>query len=161
MIREAKPGDAPIIQKLVNNFAKEGKMLPRSLNELYEDIRDFFVAEAQDRIIGCVALHITWEDLAEIRSLAVDREFMGQGIGKALVQAGISLARQLGIKKVFTLTREPDFFETNGFKRIAKSELPHKVWGDCIRCVKFPDCNEIPLMLTVDSSHLSLESGSY
>ncbi|MDI6793599.1 MAG: N-acetyltransferase [bacterium] len=150
MIREAKPKDVVAIQKLINSFAKDGKMLPRSLNEIYENVRDFFVAEAQERIIGCVALHITWDDLAEIRSLAVDKEFMGQGIGKGLLQAGLSQARQLGIRQVFTLTYEPDFFEANSFKRIDKSELPHKVWGDCVRCVKFPDCNEIPLMISVD-----------
>lgn len=146
-IRKAKVPDVTAVQKLINTFAERGIMLPRSLSALYENIRDFFVLEEDGRIVGCCALHITWEDLAEIKSLAVDELAQGRGYGRALVEACLEEARSIGIPRVFALTYIPDFFEKLGFTRIDKSKLPHKVWTDCINCPKFPNCGEEAVVL--------------
>mgnify|MGYP001565172746 CR=1 FL=1 len=121
-------------------------MLPRSLNELYENIRDFWVAQENNKVIGCSALHISWDDLAEIKSLAVEKNKQGLGIGKELVGACINEAGELGAKKIFVLTYQPEYFKRLGFKRIKNSELPHKIWAECINCPKFPNCQEIALV---------------
>ena len=146
LIRKAKTGDVPDMQKLINFFADRGELLPRSLNQLYEDIRDFFVAEEEGRLIGTCALHVNWDDLAEVKALVVDKEFQGKGLGKQLVQTCLDEAQALGISRVFALTYKPDFFHKLGFRNIDKSELPHKVWSECIHCVKFPDCGEIAVI---------------
>lgn len=117
-------------------------MLPRALNELYESIRDFFVYEIDGQIVGVCALRILWEDLAEVRSLAVLPEFQRSGIGRALVKRCLKEAVDLGIKRVFALTYRPDFFKKNGFVDIDKAKLPQKIWGDCLKCHKFPECDE-------------------
>ncbi len=145
-IRKAKISDIKTIHKLINDFSKKGQMLPRSLNELYENIRDFFVAEEDRKILGVCALHILWEDLAEIRSLIVQKEYRKKSIGTLLVKKCLSEAKQFGVKKVFVLTYIPEFFKKVGFKEIEKSQLPQKIWGDCIRCPKFPECDEIALI---------------
>ena len=146
MIRKATIKDIKEIQRLINRFADKDLMLPRSLNELYENIRDFFVCEDKKKVIGCSALHISWDDLVEIKSLAVDKKYQREGIGKALVETCIDEAKSLGAKKVFTLTYVPDFFKKIGFARIAHGKLPHKIWAECINCPKFPDCREIALI---------------
>lgn len=146
MIRKAKVKDAKAIYDLINFFAKKDIMLPRSISDLYDDIRDFFVYEEKGVVLGCCALHVSWEDLAEIRSLAVDESRQKKGIGKELVQVCLDEAKELGIKKVFVLTFVPEHFEKFGFTRVNKSYLPRKVWGECISCVKFPDCSEVPLI---------------
>ncbi|MGC9045715.1 MAG: N-acetyltransferase [Thermodesulfovibrio sp.] len=145
-IRKAAISDIKTIHKLINEFAKKGEMLPRSLNELYENIRDFFIAEENNEIKGVCALHILWEDLAEIRSLAVKKDSQKKGIGSLLVKKCLSEAKKLGVKKVFVLTYIPEFFKKTGFKELDKSKLPQKIWGDCIRCPKFPECDEIALI---------------
>jgi len=117
-------------------------MIPRSLNELYETVRDFVVCEGHGNICGVCALHIMWEDLAEIRSLAVEKHYQKRGVGKKLVQQCLKEARALGIKKVFALTYCPEFFKKIGFVDIDKASLPQKIWGDCLRCPRFPECNE-------------------
>lgn len=141
-LRKAKIDDVPQIHTLVNSFATRGEMLGRSRSELYEGLRDFFVAELDDVILGCSALHINWEDLAEVRSLAVLPEVQGKGLGKLLVNACVEEARSLGIPRVYALTYRPDFFERVGFSKVSKDSLPHKVWGDCLKCPKFPNCDE-------------------
>ena len=141
-LRKAKIDDVPQIHTLVNSFATRGEMLGRSRSELYEGLRDFFVAELDDVILGCSALHINWEDLAEVRSLAVLPEVQGKGLGKLLVTACVEEARSLGIPRVYALTYRPDFFERVGFSKVSKDSLPHKVWGDCLKCPKFPNCDE-------------------
>ena len=141
-MRKARIGDVPQIHALVNNFAGKGEMLGRSRSELYEGLRDFFVVEQDGKILGCSALHINWEDLAEVRSLAVLPELHGKGMGKTLVKACIEEARSLGIARVYALTYRPAFFEGIGFSRIPKESLPHKVWGDCLKCPQFPNCDE-------------------
>lgn len=148
-IRKALISDIKPIHKLINDFAKKGQMLPRSLNELYENIRDFFIAEENGEICGVCALHILWEDLAEIRSLIVKREFQKRGIGKNLVKKCLNEASKFGVKQVFVLTYIPDFFRQIGFKEIDKSKLPQKIWGDCIKCPKFPECDEIALIYDI------------
>ncbi len=147
MLRKARIGDVKDIQKLLTNFASRGEMLSRSLSELYEALRDFYVFEEDGELLGTSALHIVWEDLAEVRSVAVSESAGRRGIGSEVVGACIAEARELGLKRLFCLTYKPDFFAKFGFKVADKSELPHKVWGDCIKCVKFPDCDEIAMIL--------------
>lgn len=146
MLRKAKTNDIDRIRKLINFYADKGQMLPRSLNELYENMRDFFVVEEEGKIAACCALHIGWGDLAEIKSLAVTETWKGKGLGKQLVKSCLEEAKEIGIAKVFALTYSPGFFEKFGFKQIKKEELPHKIWNECTRCPKFPDCDEIPLI---------------
>ena len=147
MIRKAQIGDVKEIQKLLLTFASRGDMLSRSLSEIYESLRDFFVFEEDGNLLGAAALHIVWDDLAEVRSVAVVEDAGRKGIGSQLVQACIAEARQIGLRRIFCLTYKPDFFGKHGFHLVDKSELPHKVWGDCIKCVKFPDCDEIAMIL--------------
>lgn len=153
MIRKARLRDVKDIHRLVSHFAKTGQVIPRPLGELYEAVREFFVYEVpeKDLIVGACALHIFWEDLGEIRSLVVSEEFHGTGIGAELVKACLSEARDLGLSRVFVLTVAPGFFEKLGFKLIEKSELPHKVWGDCIRCPKFPECDEVAMVKDLET----------
>jgi len=146
MIRKAKIEDIKQIQSLINSFAKQDIMLPRSLNELYESIRDFWVVEKNGKIIGCSALHISWDDLAEIKSVAVAKDKQRRGIGKELIDICIDEAKQMGVKKVFVLTYKPGFFKKFGFKKVKNSSLPHKIWAECINCCKFPNCQEIALL---------------
>ena len=145
-IRKAKIADIREIQKLVNEFARREEMIPRSINELYENIRDFVVSEEDGKIFGVCALHILWEDLAEIRSLAVKKESQRRGIGGRMIKSCLTEARSLGVKWVFALTYQPLFFKKMGFRDIDKADLPQKIWGDCIRCPKFPECDEHALI---------------
>jgi amino-acid N-acetyltransferase len=145
MIRKARIPDAKGIHKLLNAYARDGLMLSRSLSEIYEAIRDFYVFEENGSVVGTVCLHICWEDLAEVRSLAVHEQTEGRGVGRQLVQACLEEARHLGLRRVFALTYKPGFFEKMGFHLIEKSELPQKIWGDCMKCAKFPECDEIAM----------------
>jgi len=149
IIRKAKITDVRDIQKLIELSAKKGEMLSRSLSELYDNLRDYYVYEEDKRnlLIGTCAMHICWEDLAEIRSLVVREEYERQGIGTKLVEACLSEAISLGMYRIFALTYRPDFFRKFGFKAVDKSVLPHKIWADCLRCVKFPGCDEIAVLL--------------
>lgn len=146
MIRKAKIKDIKQIQELIAVFAKQDTMLPRSLNELYENIRDFWVYENKGKLEGCAALHISWDDLAEVKSLAVAKNKQGKGIGRDLVLACLAEAEVMGSKKIFVLTYKPGFFKKLGFKRIKHEALPHKIWAECINCCKFPNCREIALL---------------
>ena len=150
-IRKARITDVREIQKLIEYSAKKGEMLPRSLAELYDNLRDYYVfpEEGQDAIIGTCAMHICWEDLAEVRSLVVKEECRHRGIGSKLVEACLSEAISLGLYRIFALTYQPDFFRRHGFKVVDKAALPHKIWADCIKCVKFPECDEIAVLLEV------------
>ncbi|SNB46213.1 N-acetyltransferase [Geobacter sp. DSM 9736] len=147
MLRKGRIQDVKEIQKLLTHFASRGDMLSRSLAELYEALRDFYVVEEDGKLMGTAALHIVWEDLAEVRSVAVAEDAGRRGIGTRVVQACIDEARELGLRRVFCLTYKPDFFAKFGFRIVDKSELPHKVWGDCMKCVKFPDCDEIAMIM--------------
>jgi len=149
VIRKAKMEDVPVIHELVNYYASRGEMLARSRSEIYEGLRDFFVAEEEGQILGCAALHINWEDLAEVRSLAVSTAAQKRGIGKKLVEACIQEARDLGVSRVYALTYRPGFFEQLGFGLVPKETLPHKIWGDCLKCPQFPNCDEDALLMEV------------
>ncbi|MFV1957411.1 MAG: N-acetyltransferase [bacterium] len=149
MIRKAKMEDVPVIHELVNYYASRGEMLARSRSEIYEGLRDFFVAEEEGQMLGCAALHINWEDLAEVRSLAVSTAAQKRGIGKKLVEACIQEARDLGVSRVYALTYRPGFFEQLGFGLVPKETLPHKIWGDCLKCPQFPNCDEDALLMEV------------
>jgi amino-acid N-acetyltransferase len=148
MIRKADIQNVKSIHSLLDIYSKKGDLIARPLSELYDHIRDFFVFvnEEDNSIEGCCALQFCWEDLAEIRSLAVDESHQKKKIGSRLVEAAIDEAKQFKIKDVFTLTYRPDFFSKFGFKVIDRSELPLKIWADCILCVKFPDCDETAMM---------------
>ncbi len=151
MIRKAKITDVKEIQKLIELSARKGEMLSRSLSELYDNLRDYYVFmdEGQALIQGTCAMHICWEDLAEIRSLVVKEEVQHRGIGTKLIEACLSEAISLGIYRIFALTYRPGFFMKFGFRVVDKSTLPHKIWSDCVRCVKFPECDEIAVLLEV------------
>ncbi|HSV43201.1 MAG TPA: N-acetyltransferase [Candidatus Bathyarchaeia archaeon] len=147
---KAKIADVETIHALINEAAKKNQMLPRSLQSLYENLRSFFVCrDGTGEAIGCCALAIAWSDMAEIRSLAVSTRYKKRGIGSILVSACLQEAKELGIKKVFTLTYVPGFFKKQHFRVIDKKKLPHKIWSDCIHCPHFPDCDEVSLIKMV------------
>lgn len=146
-VEKARIGDAQRIHELVIKFADKGEMLPRALSEIYENLRDFFVIRDESgKVIGCVALHINWSDLAEIKSLAVSETRQAKGLGSKLVKACLDEAAGLGIPTIFCLTYKPSFFEKQKFRKVDKMELPRKVWSECYRCPKFPDCDEVALI---------------
>ncbi|MBI1911906.1 MAG: N-acetyltransferase [Deltaproteobacteria bacterium] len=142
MVRKAVLDDVPAIHEIVQKFAEKGVMLQRPIAEIYDNMRDFFVFEEGEKVVGTCALHICSGEMAEIRSLAVRQSSIGKGIGRKLVQACIDEARMLGIKQVFALTYQTGFFHKLKFRLITKEVLPHKIWGDCIKCAKFPNCDE-------------------
>jgi len=148
VIRKAKVADVKFIHQFLSEFSSRGEVLPRSLSEIYDNLRDHFVYchEGEEAVVGACAIHVSWEDLAEIRSLVVKEEFRKRGIGRTLVESCIAEARELGIRRVFVLTYKTHFFENRGFHIIEKSILPHKIWADCLKCVKFPDCDEVAMM---------------
>lgn len=149
MIRRPKINEGKAIQQLVNLYAVDGLLIPLSLHDIYERIREFFVYQVENQIVGIASLRVVWEDLAEIRSMAVHPNFQHQGIGKSLALRCLDEGRELGIKQIFLLTYKKEFFEKVGFQLVDKSKLPQKVWSDCIKCVKFPDCDEIAMSLTL------------
>jgi len=153
MIRKATIQDIKTVHELLHEYGKKEELLARPLSELYDHVRDFslFVENNQKTVLGCCALQFCWEDLAEIRSLAVQPDHIGKKIGTALTRAALSEAREFNIKKVFTLTYIPEFFKNFGFIKIDRSELPLKIWSDCIICVKFPDCDETAMMKEMES----------
>lgn len=147
MVRKAKITDVPAIQRLVNFYAQKGELLPRTLEELYQRVRDFYVLEQDGQIAGVCSLFIYRADLAEIRSLAVQPEREGKGIGRAVTEACIAEARALLIKRVFALTYKTAFFERLGFRVVNKIDLPEKIWKDCLKCSKYYHCDEVAVLL--------------
>lgn len=146
VIRRARVTDMPRVQKIINYFADRDEMLHRSLNELYEHVRDFVVAEVDGQVQACAAVQVTWDDLAELKCVAVAPEAHGQGLGRLIIDHCLREARELGLRRIFALTYKPEFFSKFGFEVIDRTLLPHKVWGECIKCHKFPNCNEIAMM---------------
>ena len=146
LVRKARVTDAAAIQRLIAVFAERDEMLHRSLGEIYENIRDFFVAEEEEQVVACGATHVCWSHLAEIKSLAVAEERQGRGYGRRIVQACIAEAEELDLRTIFALTYKPDFFARLGFRVVDKAILPHKVWNECVRCPKFPGCGEIAVV---------------
>ncbi|NLY42009.1 MAG: N-acetyltransferase [Desulfovibrionales bacterium] len=150
-LRKATIADVKCIHRLLMDCANKRLLLPRSYNELYSHLRDFIVAEdtATEEVVGCCALSITWEALAEVRSLVVTERAQHQGLGRRLVEFCISDALTFGIYKVFALTYQVDFFRKLGFEEVSKDILPQKVWADCLKCPQFPECDEIAMMIEV------------
>jgi len=138
------------MHQLINYFADKGEMLARSLSEIYENIRDYFVVKQGEGVIACAALHVSWSDMAEIKSLAVAEDSQKQRVGAQLVEACLTEAKELGIPTVFCLTYKPAFFEKCGFSQVDKANLPQKIWGECYRCPKFPNCDETAMRLYLD-----------
>jgi len=151
LIRKAILSDIPAIHRLLQDYSQKGELLPRPRSNLYDHIRDFFIAEESKtgRVVGCCALQFCWEDLAEVRSLAVYPEFPKQGTGTRLALIAIEDAKSFNIRKIFALTYRPGFFSRLGFIQIDRSELPYKIWADCIMCVKFPECDEIAMIYRI------------
>jgi amino-acid N-acetyltransferase len=144
--RRAEIHDAQAIHDLINLYAQRGEMLPRTMGEVFENLRDFYVVRPEEQLLGCVALHIVWSDLAEVKSLAVPEDVQTKGLGSLLVEAAVQEARDIGLERVFALTYRPTFFERLGFVQADVMTLPRKVWNECYRCPKFPSCNEIALV---------------
>jgi amino-acid N-acetyltransferase len=149
MIRQATVHDVSRISEIINSHAELGKMLFKSYAQLYEDLRDFAVYEKDGKVVGCTALAIIWADLTEIRSLAVDDDYRGQGIGRRLVEWCVEECRRLQIRRLMSLTYEQTFFEKLGFEAVNKDTLPLKVWSDCVRCPKRDGCDEIAMVRTL------------
>ena len=156
LVEKATIRDVAEMHRLINYFADKDEMLPRSLSEIYENIRDYFVIRHGGQVTGCAALHVMWSDLAEVKSVAVSEENQRQGIGSMLVEACLSEARSLGLPTVFCLTYKPDFFQKFGFTEIDKMELPRKVWTECYHCPKFPDCDEVALIINLEKSAVTV-----
>jgi len=148
---KARIADVPQIHTLINFFASRDEMLPRALSEIYENVRDFFVVREEEKVVACVALHVNWGNLAELRSLAVSEDKQNQKIGIQIVKACLEEATKLGISTVFCLTYKPHFFERIDFRQVDKTELPQKVWTDCYRCPKFPNCDEVAMVWPTDA----------
>ncbi|MFC2044196.1 N-acetyltransferase [Chloroflexota bacterium] len=151
-VEKARISDVPQIHRLINYFAEKGEMLARPLSEIYESIRDYFVIRDGERVIACSSLHVSWSDLAEIKSLAVAEDSQQHGIGERLIAACLKEAEELGIITVFCLTYKTAFFKKYGFSQIDKMKLPHKVWNECYRCPKFPNCDEVALIRNLETS---------
>lgn len=147
-IRKARMDDVRAIHNLLNYFADRRELLPRSLSEVYENLQQFFVATKGGKVVGTCALYVTWAGLAEVKALAVASEVQRRGLGKRLLKTVIAEAKRLRVETLFTLTIREELFKKFGFKRAKKSELPHKVWTECVRCPYFPDsCIETSLVL--------------
>lgn len=153
ILRRAKMGDVRAMHHLLSYFADKRELLPRSISEVYENLQQFHVAEDKGKIIGTCALYVTWDNLAEVKALAVDEKYQGRGIGKTLLQTCLNTAAELDIRRVFTLTIRTGFFEHFGFKHVSKDHLPHKVWTECVRCIYFPErCVEYAMVKDLPGS---------
>jgi len=147
-VRKAVVKDAEFIQEIIKKYSVQADLVVKSLADIYTQLRDYFILEDEKGApAGVIALHVYWENLGEIRSFVILEKYRGKGGGKLLIDAAVSEARSLGLKEIFALTKIPDFFRREGFKDIAKKQLPHKIWKDCFNCPKFPDCDEEAITL--------------
>ena len=160
IVRRATLSDVEDMHYLVNYYAGLGLMLPKPRSKLYQNIRDFIVAEKEGHFAGCAALHVIWKDLGEIRSLAVVERFQKNGVGRRLAVAALQDATELKLPRVFALTYQQEFFERMGFVEVVKSTMPQKVWGECMDCPKFPNCDEIAMILDEPFLPLASEGGA-
>ncbi|MDR0407615.1 MAG: N-acetyltransferase [Campylobacteraceae bacterium] len=148
--RKATLDDVLKMQELVKEEVIEGIILPRSNDEVATNIRSYTLALKDSNIVGLSALHIHTLELAEIRSIVVDKNLRGKGIGKKIVEILLDEGRSLGVKQVFTLTYQKEFFLKSSFKEIPKESLPiSKIWADCIKCKHFPVCDETSLIINI------------
>ncbi|OPZ58090.1 MAG: Amino-acid acetyltransferase [Deltaproteobacteria bacterium ADurb.Bin510] len=150
-IRKPRSQDVPAMKAIIDPFARRGIMLPRSLHALYTSLRDFWVVCEGDRVCGCCALPVSWENYGEVRTLAVSEDCQGRGYGRKLVERCLAEADELGLTTVFTLTYIPEFFAQLGFSPVDKASLPNKIWSDCIHCQYFPDCREVGMIYNIKS----------
>lgn len=148
-MRRARVADVPRLYELISYYAARGDMLPKTLDQLYNRVREFNVAEAEGEVIGCAALKITWHDLAEIISVAVHPAFQGRGLGRCVIEPLFAEARELGIPTVFVLTLQVGFFSRMGFREVPRLHLPHKIWQDCTACFKQDRCDEVAMVREV------------
>ncbi len=148
-IRCARVSDAKDISALIAGYAEQDRMLFRSMADIYGSLQTFLVADEGDKVVGCCALEVVWQDLAEVKSLAVASTCQSKGIGRALVGAAVDRARQLGVPRLFALTLEPGFFQRLGFAEVSRESLPMKVWSDCARCPKQDECDEVAMVRKV------------
>lgn len=144
--QRAKLPDMPQVHKLVTYFADKGDLLHRPLSELYENVRDYYIIKEGDEIIACASVHVLWSDLAEIKAVAVREEYQSHGLGKLLMNRCFEEAREMDLATVFVLTHKPAYYEQFGFQLVDVMTLPRKVWGECLRCPKFPNCNELAMV---------------
>lgn len=151
-VRKAAMRDIPQMLDLINSYAANGIMLPRTEFEMSENIRDFSVAYAGDRLAGCGALHFYTPTSAEVRSLAVFPAGKRHGVGRAIVESLEAEARENDLEAIFAFTYVPQFFARLGFTEVERGELPLKVWKDCLRCAKFHNCDEIAVIKRLKSS---------
>jgi amino-acid N-acetyltransferase len=152
MIRKANIQEVPEIRRFLAEFSQDGGILPRTLADLYGQLRDYYVyRENQGPLLGIAALHICWAGLGEIRSVAVALTHRGRGIASRLVQTCLAEAQAIGLSEIFLLTLVPDFFHRFGFKIVSREDLLPIVWADCVNCVKFPDCDEVPMVLNLEA----------
>jgi len=149
MIRNAKLSDAKAIKDILDFYARKRMLLKRSVDDIAAQTREFLVFENNGNVVGCVALHLYWPDMGEVRSFAVKQQHIGKGFGKMLLKHALNDAKKLGLKSVFTLTYKPEVFEKTGFKKSGKSLLPSKVWRDCLTCSKQENCDEILLEIKI------------
>lgn len=160
LVRKAIIADVPEMTAIINGYAAQGIMLPRSQHQVYQAIRDFAVAvDGDGQVVGCGALHIVWADLCEVRSLAVREEWRGRGVGRRIVERLLGEARELGVPRVFALTYQEGFFGGLGFEVVPHETLPHKIWGDCLNCPKYPNCDEIAMTLDLEPAATREMSG--
>jgi len=151
VVRPAAITDVPQIHDLLDQYARMGNVLPRPFNELYRHLRDFFVVEVDEKIVGCAALEIFTESLGEVRSLVVAPDQAKHGFGRMLVERVLEEARSIGLKRIMALTYVPGFFHKLGFKTVSKNTLPEKVWGICVKCYKFNNCDEEAVLIELNS----------
>ena len=148
-IRPAAIGDVPMVHHLLETYAAKGNLLPRTMNELYRHLRDFFVIEIEGKVAAIGALEIFTEDLGEVRSLVVDEPFERRGLGRLMVQRIVAEARQIGLRRLMALTYVPTFFHKLGFKTVSMDTLPEKVWNVCVKCYKYNNCDETAVLLSL------------
>ena len=149
VIREALPSDVAEMHTLLEGFARQGLLLPRAVDEVYRNFREFVVAEHEGRIVGCAGLRLYTAELGEIVALAVSNESHGRGIGRLVVDTLLAQAKSLGLKQVIALTLQPGFFTKLGFGEVSVADYPHKVQADCSRCARRATCNEIAFAITL------------
>jgi amino-acid N-acetyltransferase len=156
MIRKAVLMDIPQIHNRINALSSKGPVLPRARSELYEFLRDYWVYcdRSSERILGFCSLHVFWENAAEIRSLVVEEDVRGRAIGEMLVRACFEEAKELGVSHIYILTNIPEYCEKFGFVEIEKSSMPQKIWADCLKCQKFPDCDEVAMSIDIGTERL-------
>ena len=153
MIRKAKIYEVPEIRRFLGQFSQDGGILPRTLADLYGQLRDYYVyREDQGPLLGIGALHICWAGLGEIRSVAVSPAHQGRGIASRIVETCLAEAQAIGLSEIFLLTLVPEFFQRFGFRVVSREDLLPIVWADCVNCVKFPDCDEVPMLLDLNAA---------